>query len=303
MISNRITSGMLSSTTLSDLNSSLAALQRTSEEMSSGKTIQEPSDNPFGTSQVIELQSQLDGLSSYATNAKEGLGWATTSSTAMSSMASAVQRVRELLVQAANGTNSKSSLAVIGTEVEQLTETIKQDANAQYGGQYVFSGTATSTAPYELGENDAYHGNGSTISRALGPSSTVQVNTDVSTLLGAGGGDGKLLDTLRKITEHLKGGTTEDVAEIDSTDLTSIDTGLETLASLQANAGSTVEQMQLSSTRIEGLQLAITSSLSNIDGANIAQVAIAYSNEQAGYQAALRVGASIMQESLLNFLH
>lgn len=302
MVSDRITNGMVIGTTLSDLNSSLAALQRSSQEMSSGKTILEPSDNPFGASQVIQLQSQLDGLSSYATNAKEGNGWATTSDTAMSSIASAVQRIRELLVEASNGTNSKSSLAVIGTEVSQLTESIKQDANAQYGSQYVFSGTATSTPPYELGEVDAYNGNGAAITRAVGPASSVTINTDISTLLGAGGEDGKLLSTLRTIAEHLKGGTPEGIQALGTTDLKSLDANTEVLTSLQASAGSVTEQMNMASSRIEGMQIAITATLANTQDANIAQVAIAYSSEQAGYQAALRVGASIMQESLLNFL-
>lgn len=305
MTIDRITEGMLAGTTLNNLNSSLAALQRTSEEMSSGKTILEPSDNPFGASQVIELQSQLDGLSSYAANAKEGMSWETTSSGAMSSMASIVERVRELLVQASNGSNTQSDLNAIGSEVGQLTETIKQDANTQYAGQYVFAGTATTTAPYATGEEDAYQGNGTAITRAVGPSASVTINTNISTLLGSGKGaaDGKLLDTLRTISEHLTGGTAEDVAALSSSDLQSLEANIETLTELQASAGSTTDQLQMAGSRIEGLQTSITSSLSNVDDANIAQVAIAYSSEQAGYQAALRAGASIMQESLLEFLH
>ena len=50
------------------------------------------------------------------------------------------------------------------TRSQQITETVKQDANTQYAGQYVFSGTLTNTAPYEQGEaNDAFQGNEGTI--------------------------------------------------------------------------------------------------------------------------------------------
>ena len=65
-MTDRITHSMVTSSIINNLNSSLGALERTGEELSSGKTILEPSDNPYGTSQVIDLQSQLDGLSSYA---------------------------------------------------------------------------------------------------------------------------------------------------------------------------------------------------------------------------------------------
>jgi flagellar hook-associated protein 3 FlgL len=295
---------MVTSTTLNDINSSLAALERTSNELSSGKTILEPSDNPYGASRVIDLQSQLDGLSSYATNAQEGISWENTASSAMSNMGNVLQSVRGLLVQASSGTYSQSDRESIATEVEQLTEAVKQDADTQYAGQYVFSGTKTTTAPYEPGSEDAYQGDTGTVTRAVGPGLSVNVSTDISSLLGngQGSGDGKLLDTLRTISEHLRGGSAEDVSALNSTDLKNLEASIDTLSQLQATAGSATDQLQTAVSRIEGLQSSITAALSNTDDADIAQTSIEYSNEQAAYSAALRAGASIVQESLLQFL-
>jgi flagellar hook-associated protein 3 FlgL len=304
-MSNRIATGMITSSTLNDINSALGKLERSSEELSSGRTILQPSDNPYGASHAIDLQSQLDGLTSYATNVKDGISWSNTANGAMTNMSSVVQRVRELLVQAGNATYSQSDLNSIATEVSQLTETIKQDANTQYAGQYVFAGTLTTTAPYKQGAEDEYHGNEGTISRAVGPGASVTVNTNISSLLGngAGSGDGKLLDTLRTISEHLTSGTAEGRAALNSTDLKAIDASMETLTQLQATTGSVTNQLQVASLRIEDLQDSITKTLSNTQDADIAKTTIAYSNEQAAYQAALRAGANIVQESLLNFLH
>jgi len=295
---------MVTSTTLTDLSGSLSALERTTDELSSGRTILEPSDNPYGASRVIDLQSELEGLSSYESDAQDGISWENTATSAMSNINSIVQRVRELLVQAANGTNNQSDLNTIGLEVEQLTESVKQDADTQYAGEYLFAGTATTTAPYEQGPNDEYQVNAETISRAVGPSATVVVSTNISTLLGNGAGakDGKLLDTLRTIAEHLRGGTTEDREAIGTTDLTALDGNLETLSELQAVAGSATDQLQAALTRNEDLQTSITESLSNTDATNVAATSIQYANEQAAYEAALRAAATIVQESLLNFL-
>jgi flagellar hook-associated protein 3 FlgL len=295
---------MVTSTTLTDLSGSLSALERTTDELSSGRTILEPSDNPYGASRVIDLQSELEGLSSYESDAQDGISWENTATSAMSNINSIVQRVRELLVQAANGTNNQSDLNTIGLEVEQLTESVKQDADTQYAGEYLFAGTATTTAPYEQGPNDEYQGNAETISRAVGPSATVVVSTNISTLLGNGAGakDGKLLDTLRTIAQHLRGGTAEDKEALGTTDLTNLDTNLETLSQLQAVSGSAIDQLRVALTRNEDLQTSITESLSNTEDTNIAATSIAYANEQAAYEAALRAGATIVQESLLNFL-
>ncbi len=304
-MSNRIATGMITSSTLYDINSALGKLERSSEELSSGRTILKPSDNPYGASHAIDLQSQLDGLTSYATNVQDGISWSNTANGAMSNMSSVVQRVRELLVQAGNATYNQGDLNSIATEVSQLTETIKQDANTQYAGQYVFAGTLTTTSPYKQGPEDEYQGNEGTISRAIGPGASVTVNTNISSLLGngAGSGDGKLLETLRTISEHLTSGTAEGRAALNSTDLKAIDASLETLTQLQATTGSVTNQLQVASLRIEDLQDTITKTLSNTQDADIAKTTIAYSNEQAAYQAALRAGANIVQESLLNFLH
>jgi flagellar hook-associated protein 3 FlgL len=303
-MTDRITPAMVSSSTLSALGSSLEALERTTDELSSGRTILEPSDNPYGASQVIDLQSQLDGLSGYESNAQDGISWENTASAAMSSMNEVAQKVRELVLQAANGTDDQNDREMIAEQVEQLTDSVKQDANAQYAGEYIFAGTATTEPPYEQGENDEYKGNAETISRAVGPSASITISTDISTLLGNGEGsaDGKLLDTLRTIAKDLRGGTPEDVEALSSTDLGSLDANIETLTQLQATAGSATDQLQAALSRNEDLQTSIAGALSNTEDTNMAAASIAYANEQAAYNAALRTGATIVQESLLNFL-
>jgi flagellar hook-associated protein 3 FlgL len=279
-MTERITPAMVTATTLNDINSSLASLERTSDELSSGKTILEPSDNPYGASQVIDLQSQLDGLSSYATNAQEGISWENTAGGAMANISNVLQTVRELLVQSSTGTENQSDRESIATEVDQLTEAVKQDANTQYAGQYVFSGTDTTTEPYPQGAEDTYQGNTGTITRAIGPGVSVDISTNISSLLGNGqaSGDGKLLDTLRTISEHLRGGTTEDISALGSSDLKSLESSIDTLSQLQASAGSVTDQLQTATSRIESLQGSITASLANTDSANIAETSIAYSS-------------------------
>jgi flagellar hook-associated protein 3 FlgL len=303
-MSERITPAMVTSATLNDLNSSLAAMERTTDELSSGKTILEPSDNPYGASQVIDLQSQLDGLSAYESNAQDGIAWENVASSAMANMNEVTARVRELLVQGANGTYNQSDLEAMALQVEQLTESIKQDANTQYAGQYVFSGTATTTVPYEQGEDDEYKGNFESVSRAVGPGASVTITTNIASLLGNGEAskDGGLLDTLRTIAKTMRAGTAEARAELGDGDLQKLEANIGTLQGLQATAGSATDQLQTALTRNEDLQTSITGALSSVDATNIATASITYSNEQAAYEAALRAAATIVQESLLNFL-
>ena len=301
---DRITGTMLTGSTLSDINSALAKLQRSSEELSSGRQILAPSDNPYGASRSIDLQSQLDGLSSYTSSVNDGISWARTAGGALANMGEALQRVRELLVSAGNGTKSQADLSNIATEVTQLTEAVKQDANTQYAGQYVFAGTLTSTPPYAHGESDEYKGNSGTVARSIGSGATVSISTDLSSVLGNGPGaaDGKTLDVLRTIVKHLTEGTTEGREALTTTDLKALSTNIEGLIQLQSSNGSATDQLQAAAASIESLQTSITGALSNTLDTDVAKATIAYSTQQAAYQAALHASSTIIQESLLNFL-
>ena len=304
-MTTRVTNDMVMSSTLADISGAQVQMERTERELSSGKSILEPSDNPQGTSQAIALESALGGLEDYETSANDGTAWLDAANGALNGINEAVQRVRELVVQAGNGTNSQGNLESIASEVEQLTQTVKQDADTQYAGQYIFSGTLTGTAPYQQGANDSYSGNGGSIARTVGPSTNVAVTVSLTSLLGEGkaANDGKLLDTLRTIAQNMREGTPAAREALNAKDLGALEANMNTLDGLQATVGSNTDQIRAAVSRIEDLRDTTTTQLSGIQDANIAQVSLEYSNEQAAYTAALRAGASIVQESLLEFLH
>lgn len=304
-MSTRVTTSMLIGSTLADINAAQLAMARAQGELSSGKSILEPSDNPYGASQAIALQSSLDGLDSYEKSAQDGISWLNTSASALSAIDSQVQRVRELVLQASNSIDSPTDLANIAAEVQQLTEGVKQAASTQYAGQYVFSGTLTSTRPYEPGANDVYQGNAESVSRVIGPGAPVNISVNLASVLGNGpeAADGKLLDTLGAIVKNLQEGTPAAVEALRTTDLKNLDTNLDALTGVQAEAGAVTDQLNLALSRLQSLQITATQQLSNVQDANIAKVSIEFSNEQAAFNAALRAGASIVQESLLEFLH
>ncbi len=297
----RVTNLMTSQTVLSNINADLNQLTTTTDELSSGLTINQPSDNPYGASLALQLNSAISSLGQYSTNVQDGTSWTNTADSSLSQINSVVQTVRELVVEAANGTETQSDDAGAATEVNQLIDQVKQLANTQYAGNYIFSGTDTQTAPYQTGANDAYQGNGGTVSREIAPNTTVQVNVDLSSLLGNGQGsnDGLLLDTLRTVATDLGNGAS---ANLGSTDLQSLDSNLTTLEQMQAQVGATSDRLTLASSRITSMTSDDQSSLASDEDVDIATASTQYSTEQASYQAALKAGASIVQSSLLDFL-
>jgi flagellar hook-associated protein 3 FlgL len=298
----RITDNMLVASTLSGIQSSLHRLDQTQQELSTGLKINQPSDDPYGTSLSMQLQGQISQLTQFTGNVNDATSWTSASSTALSNIDNMVQRIRELVVGAANGTNSASDLQASASEVQQLTAAIKQEANATYNGQYIFSGTATGTAPYLSGANDTFQGNAGAITRQIGPGTSMNVNSNVSSVLGSGGGDGKLLDVLGSINADLTSGSPTALASLGATDLSSLDSNTSNLTQMQADVGALQDRLQLATTRIQGLQTSAATELSNTRDADMATVMTQYSTQQAALQAALKAAADIVQPSLLNFL-
>ena len=120
--------------------------------------------------------------------------------TALGNIGDSVQRARDLIIQGANGTNGASDRTAMVTELNQLIDSIKSDANTQYAGRYIFSGTATNTQPYQQGGVDAYSGNTASITREIGAGVQVSINQPGSSIIGDAASG--LLNTLRDDRER-----------------------------------------------------------------------------------------------------
>ncbi len=301
----RITNQMSAQMTLSGIETALDRLDTTQQELSTGKSINEPSDNPSGTALTLSLNTQLSDLNSYSSQVTDGTGWSQASTSALSDITNSVQRIQELTVEAANGTQTTADMQASAQEVNQLIDEIKQDANTQYNGQYVFSGSATSTAPYQSGSNDTYAGDTGQVTRTIGPNTTLAVNANLQSVLGNGqtvsgqpAGDGLLLNSLRNIADDMQSGNSSAV----NADMSALTTNLNSLTGLSANVGAVQDRLQMASSRIETMQTSDTQVLSNTQDADMASTEISYSTQQAALTAALQAGASIVQQSLMNFL-
>jgi flagellar hook-associated protein 3 FlgL len=307
-MSGRITNMMISRSVLTDLNDVSSRLSKTQQKMSSGKEITRPSDDPYGTSRALSLRSDLDGVQQFQRNIGEAVAWQNITDAALSKINDAVQRARELTIQASTDSAGQAARTAAAQEIDQLIETVKGEANASYGGSYVFSGTKTDTRPYDLGgspPDDTYKGNAATVAREIGPGVSVPINVAAQSVLGDGQSatpDGKLLNVLRDITDHLRGGTTADGNALRGADLRNLDANLDALTQVRATVGATTNRLEAADSRLQQVEESTTQLLSNVEDADMAKTLIDYSMQQNVYQSALRAGSNIIQQSLLDFL-
>jgi len=288
---------MMNQTLLYDLRNVTTQLSTSEQELSSGYKLNKPSDDPYGASQALKLRADLAANTQYQSNVQDANSWQNVADTALGDIGDSIQRARDLVIQGANDTNDASDRQAIVTELNQLIDSIKTDGNTQYAGRYIFSGTATNTQPYQLGSNDAYSGNTAMITREIGVGVQVAINTPGSSVIGDG--TGGLLATLRGIVNDLQSGNTN---ALSTTDLNALDTANDTLLNARAQVGALSDRLTTASNRLQSTEQSTTQLLSNVQDADMTQVMVNFSTQQAAYQAALRAGAQIIQPSLMDFL-
>jgi flagellar hook-associated protein 3 FlgL len=304
----RITTSMVQRNVLSDLSSLQSQLAKTQSKAASQKEITRPSDDPFGTSRAMGIRSSIGANEQYIRNIEDAQGWMDTTESALDSITQAIHGAQTLLVAGSTDTADAVSRQAMAAELDQIIEGIKDSANASHNDKFVMSGTKTSVAPYKLGADDTYYGDDNGLAptvgivREIGPGVTMSINSVASELLGSGQGtpgDGKLLNVLRDISQHLKD---NDGAALRGGDNTKLQAQLDVALGVRARNGAQFNRLESANTRLDQINGTLTDQLSQTEDADIAKTMIDFNSQSAAYQAALRAGANIVQVSLMDFL-
>ena len=307
-MSSRITHGMMSRNVLADLNAVSTRLSKTQQKIASNKEISRPSDDPFDASRAMALRQSLAATRQQQRNAQDAAGWQDATEQSLGQITDLVHRARELIVRGATDSSDAQDRISIATELEQIIESVKQNANATYRGSYLFAGSQTDTVPYQQGAADAYSGDEAGLDplvpgvlREIGPGVTMPINTVAREFLGDGQatGDGKLLDTLRSAVDALRA---DDAATLRDTELGNLDRNLDTLLEVRARNGARTNRLDSALSRLSEVEESTVKQLSQTEDIDIAKSIIDFNSQQAAYQSALRAGASLVQTSLLDFL-
>ncbi len=123
------------------LGQTSGALAKSTEKLSSGFKINRAADDAAGLTISEKMRKQINGLDQASTNAQDGVSAVQTAEGALTEVHSMLQRMNELAVQAANGTNSESDRDAIQAEIEQLTTEIDRVAETtKFNETYLLKG-------------------------------------------------------------------------------------------------------------------------------------------------------------------
>lgn len=287
----RITYNTISNKVLTNLNQNSEKLNKASNQVSSGKKFEDPSDDPAAFINSMQLNSQIENNEQYLENIDSSTNWLSTTEDALDSAGDVLNSLNELAVEASNDTLTEDDRNKILIEVEELEKEIINIANTQLGDQYLFSGTAADTKTYD--ENGNYQGNSSEVLREVNDGTKIEINLN---------GDQVFADALTATSSFKDALNNNDSEELSNTVISDINQAIDTNNTYMAEAGAKQNRLDFTTERLEAENESLEEILSSNEDVDIAEAITNYSTQQTVYQASLSVSASILQTSLVDYV-
>lgn len=284
---------------LNSLRNNLSRLDKVQTQFSTGKLINRPSDNPVGLSYSMRYRSELAATEQYQSNLNLATSWLEQTDTMFDQSVKVMHRLKELAVSGASSEKNQAGRDAIAVEIDELFQQLKDIANTQLNGKYIFNGQKTDQAPYP--DDNAYQTaifDKGDISFELSRGILVQVNMNAGSFFGEATDGDNIFATLAQLSADLKAGEIDAVGQA----ITKIDSRLETMLNSWSELGAKANRVELIDNRLKDSDLNLKALISKTEDADLADVITRLKIEENVYQASLAAGARIIMPSLLDFI-
>lgn len=282
--------------------------QTTEEQVSSGHTINQPSDNPGELGDVLQLESDLGNVNQVSQNLSQITSQVNTAESALETVTTVLDQVNSLGEQGANSNVSASVRSGLSQQVEQALSQLVSLSQTQYDGQYVFSGADANQPSYQLDLNsptgvDQLIANPQTnlIQDATG--TTFAVSQTAQQIFDDQNPDGSpAADNIFAAVNNVRLA----LANNDETGLTNALSSLQSAQTHLAESlqfyGGVQDQLSNATSVAQKFQLEYQSGLTQATGTDMATAAITLTQEQTSLEASIQMESSIPKTTLFDLL-
>jgi flagellar hook-associated protein 3 FlgL len=283
---------------LAALNQTKLDTQQATIEISTGRSVNQPSDNPTAAALLVENNDQATFNKGYLQSLDAVQGQLSTADSTLSSVVTAMQRAISLGVEGANGTLSDSDRAAIATELQGIQSQLVSLGNTSYQGRFIFAGTNTGTPPF-VADNTApsgvtYAGNGGVNQVSIGSGYKIAVNQPGSQLFSAAGND--LFLSINNLIQALQTNTGIGSA------VTAVGAASSFISAQRVFYGNAMNQAQSQTTDLNTAKLQISQQENALGGMDLAVAATNLTQSQLDTQATLAAISKFSQNNLFSYL-
>lgn len=291
----RVTFNTIANNVLRNLSNNLTNLEKLQSQLSSGKKIIKPSDDPISTSRLMELKSTLNNNEQYSRNIDFLKTELNLADRVLQNISSTLTRAKELAVRGASDSLSQEDRYAIAKELDQLIDHLVQLGNTNISGRYIFGGYKTTKAPLERSDDLVlYRGDNNIRSVEISNNVLIDASPTGKSLFV----DSKMFDTLISLKNALLDGNITQISDA----IGKIDVISDKVSSELSSLGARLSRIELTSDLMSDRITKYTDLLSKQEDIEIEEVVLKLYAQQNIYQASLIAASRALQPSLINYL-
>ena len=281
----------------------LAAVQ---QQLSTGRRVEKPSDDPGAVSEIMALDSQIRRGKQWMRNLDNGIASMQFTENSLNQVQELLVRVRASGIEGANDTVNSDDRRAIAEEIDQQLRELSLIANRRHGNRYVFGGCELNRTPYNVVENEdgwvteivnEFNQPANAVEQIIGENTRMEISLPGDDVFDLGEGE-SMFGILIDLREALTNDDADAVGDV----LPRIDVALEQISSLTASIGSRIGTAQTISEQLTELEDQYTERVSILADADIVATITHLREEESAYEMALSTAAKVIQPSLVYFL-
>jgi len=284
------------------LDATSSTEQRLTEELASGSQVNALSDSPIAAGENVLLSAQIGSDDSFSQTASSTTSMLQVSDSTLGSVVSQLTTAISLATEANNGTLNSSDLQSISQQLAGIRDEVVSLANSTYLGNFVFSGSQGSTAPYSLDTSSSpavatYNGDTDVDWLETPTGQKIQLNVPGSQVFSAAGTD--VLGTLNALVADFSSGIAAPTAVTDTQALSS---ALNYVSQQRVVIDNSISRLTAAENYTQSEATQLTAVQTNLLQADAGQIATQLSTAETQQTALSQVIATLGRQSLFNDL-
>ena len=286
----RITQRSITDTALRGLQGNLSRLQELQQQLSSGRRIGGPSDDPSGAASAMTFRSQRAQGEQHLRNIDHATGRLTATDDALTNLSDRLRGVRELMIQSRSGAINSDARSTLASQISSIRSEVVDIYNTRYLDRPVFGGTTPGVNAVDPATG-AYLGDDATIETRI--SRDALVRTDVK-------GTDVAADVLPELLTRIAANTGS--GSLTPADFDELDAVMSKVLQNLGDVGARAARVETTKAAVDSSRLDLTSRISVNEDVDLPETIMNLQAQQVAYQAALGAAAKIQQTSLVDFL-
>lgn len=295
---SRVTQGMLNTQLISNISKNMKQMNVLQNQLSTGKRINAPSDDPVGITFSMRYRSELAANDQYQRNTDAAVSNLDYIDTMLDQAGQVLHRVRELAVTGSNGSNPQTALDAIKIEVEEMYEQMIDIGNSKFKGKYVFNGQLTDNQPYSAANAKSEMTDNYSLEFEVGAGLKIPVNITGNEAFGMPDEPDNVFQIMKDMIANLESGNQTGIEG--AMDL--VDSRMEKLLDARSTIGARTNRIDLVQGRLKDINVNLQELQSKTEDADMAIVITNLKMAENVYQAALSAGAQLIRPSLVDFM-